>query len=245
MASPLHQFEITPIIPLQLGGIDISFTNSALWMAIVAVLSLGFLIMTTEGRRMVPTRGQAASEKFYFLVRNMVLENTGEKGLMFFPLIFSIFLVVLVGNMIGLIPGTFTYTSHIAVTATLAIFIFLMVTIISIAKHGTHFFSLFNPPGVPLFLKPLVIPLEIVSYMTRPVTHAFRLFANMMAGHLVLKVFAGFSIGLASFGLVVGFFPALFNVLIYMLEALVAVLQAYVFAILTCIYFKDAVDLHH
>ena len=132
-----------------------------------------------------------------------------------------------------------------AVTATLAFFIFLLVTIISIVNHGFHFLTLFNPPGVPLFLKPLVIPLEIISYFTRPITHAFRLFANMMAGHLVLKVFAGFSIALGTFGIAAGFVPALFNVLIYILEALVAVLQAYVFTVLTCIYFKDAVDLHH
>jgi F-type H+-transporting ATPase subunit a len=245
MASPLHQFEIHPIIPFHAFGVDLSFTNSALWMAIAAVVSLGFLIFSTESRKLVPDRGQAASEKFYTLVQNMIRENTGEKGMQYFPLIFTVFLVVLMGNLLGLIPYSFTYTSHLAVTAMLAIFIFLLVTVISIVKHGFHFFSIFNPPGVPLLMKPLVIPLEIVSYLTRPVTHAFRLFANMMAGHLVVKVFAGFSVSLATFGIAVGLFPALFNVLIYILEALVAVLQAYVFAILTCIYFKDAVDLHH
>ncbi len=245
MASPLHQFEISPIIPFHAFGVDLSFTNSALWMAFTAFVTLGYLITSTEGRLLVPNRVQAVSEKLYNMVHNMVRENTGPKGMQYFPLIFTIFLVVLMGNMMGLLPYSFTYTSHIAVTATLAIFIFLLVTIISIVNHGFHFFSLFNPPGVPLFLKPLVIPLEIISYMTRPITHAFRLFANMMAGHLVLKVFAGFSIALGTFGLAVGFMPAMFNVLIYILEALVAVLQAYVFTVLTCIYFKDAVDLHH
>lgn len=242
MASPLHQFEIHPIIPVEIGGIDLSFTNSSLWMAIAAITSLGFLTLASRGQKMVPDRAQAAAESFYSLVRNMIRENTGEKGLEFFPLIFTTFIVVLAGNLLGLIPYSFTYTSHIFVTLSLALFLFITITLIGIMRHGAHFLDLFNPPGVPMLLKPLIIPIEVISYFIRPITLSVRLFANMMAGHLVLKVFAGFSVAM---GVALGFVPALFNVLIFALELLVAVLQAYVFAILTCIYFKDAVDLHH
>lgn len=242
MASPIHQFEITPIIPIHAFGLDISFTNSALWMALAAFCSLGFLILSTEERKMVPDRMQAASEGFYTLVRNMIRENTGEKGLQYFPLIFTVFLTVLAGNVMGLIPYSFTYTSHIAVTATLAFFLFLLITIIGIVNHGTHFLSIFNPPGVPLLMKPLIIPMEVLSYFIRPITHSVRLFANMMAGHMMVKVMAGFVVML---GVTAGWLPLAALVGLYGLELLVAALQAYVFALLTCMYLSDAMGVDH
>ncbi len=249
MSSPLHQFEITPLIPLQIAGIDVSFTNSSLWMVIATVVSMAFLILASRQKARVPNRAQAASEQLYGVVSNMIRENIGEKGMEYFPLIFTTFLVVLMGNLLGLLPYSFTYTSHIFVTGALALFLFFTIIIISLMKHGMHFFDLFNPPGVPLLLKPLIIPIELISYFVRPITLSVRLFANMMAGHLVLKVFAGFSVAMAAAfglsGIAFGAVPALFNVLLFALELLVAVLQAYVFAILTCIYFKDAVELHH
>lgn len=249
MASPLHQFEITKIIPLEIAGIDVSFTNSALWMMIATVVSMSFLILASRKQAMVPSRTQAASEQLYGVVSTMIRENIGPKGAEYFPLIFTVFLIVLTGNLLGLLPYSFTYTSHIFVTGALAMFLFFTIIIISLMKHGLHFFDLFNPPGVPLLLKPLIIPIEVISYFVRPVTLSVRLFANMMAGHLVLKVFAGFSVAMAAAfglsGIAFGAVPALFNVVLFALELLVALLQAYVFAILTCIYFKDAVELHH
>ncbi len=242
MASPLKQFEIETLIPFEFAGLNLDFTNSSLWMMIAAIVGVGFFLLTTDNNNMIPTRAQAASEKFYNLVKNMILENTGAKGIEYFPLIFTTFLIVLMGNVLGLIPHSFTYTSHIFVTGVLALFLFTLITIIGLVRHGFHFLSIFNPPGVPIVLKPLIIPIEVISYFIRPVTLSVRLFANMMAGHLVLKVFAGFSVAM---GIGLGIVPAFFNVLLYALEALVAVLQAYVFAILTCIYFKDAVELHH
>lgn len=242
MASPLKQFEIETLIPFEFAGLNLDFTNSSLWMMIAAIVGVGFFLLTTDNNNMIPTRAQAASEKFYNLVKNMILENTGAKGIEYFPLIFTTFLIVLMGNVLGLIPHSFTYTSHIFVTGILALFLFTLITIIGLVRHGFHFLSIFNPPGVPIVLKPLIIPIEVISYFIRPVTLSVRLFANMMAGHLVLKVFAGFSVAM---GIGLGIVPAFFNVLLYALEALVAVLQAYVFAILTCIYFKDAVELHH
>jgi len=244
VADPLHQFIIQDIVPLSVGGIDISFTNSALWMVIAAVVSTSVLTLAMRGATLVPGRLQVFAESTYSLVANMVRENTGAEGMKYFPFIFTIFSVVLMGNMMGMVPYSFTYTSHIIVTAALAVFIFLFVTVLGFVRHGAHFFEFFSPPGVPLPLKFLVIPLEIVSYMTRPITLSMRLFANMMAGHLVLKVFAGFCVSLMSLTFVVSLVPMGFNVLMIAFEFLIAFLQAYVFTILTCIYFKDAIDMH-
>lgn len=184
----------------------------------------------------------------YEFIASMIRENTGPKGRQYFPLIFTIFIIVLMGNVLGLLPYSFTYTSHIIVTFMLAALIFVVVTILGIVNHGTKFFSLFAPAGVPLALQFLIVPIELLSFLIRPVTLSVRLFANMVAGHLMLKVFAGFStmvLGLGLGGVVVGLVPMFFNVAIFALELLVALLQAYIFAILSAIYLKDTVDLHH
>jgi F-type H+-transporting ATPase subunit a len=249
MADPIHQFTIKPIVPLHDGGVDLSFTNSSLWMVISAITCITLLSLSIRPRALVPGRGQIVSESIYQFIANMIRDNLGLRGMEYFPLVFTVFMVVLVGNMMGLIPYAFTYTSHIIVTGALALIIFFTVSIIGIVRHGTHFFHLFVPPGVPLFLFPLIVPIEILSFLVRPITLSVRLFANMMAGHLVLKVFAGFSVAmLAGFGIAgmaMGLVPALFNSAMIGFEVLVAFLQAYVFAILTCIYLKDTIEIAH
>lgn len=248
MADPIKQFVVTPIIPFEVSGIDLSFTNSSLWMVIAACVSVTFLMISTHKRSMVPGRLQAVSEILYEFVANMIRDNTGPEGRRYFPLIFTIFMVVLMGNMLGLIPYSFTYTSHIIVTMSLALIVFFSVTIFGFVNHGLKFLTLFAPAGMPAPLLFLIVPIEILSFMIRPLTLAFRLFANMMAGHLMLKVFAGFSVMLAGAGIggvVAGLLPTFFNVAMYALELLVALLQAYVFAILSSIYLKDTLDLHH
>ncbi len=248
MADPIHQFKVIPIIPFEVAGIDLSFTNSALWMLIGALMSATFLIVASRKKALVPGRLQVTAEMLYEFVAGMIRENTGAKGRQFFPVIFTVFVVVLMGNVLGLVPYSFTYTSHIIVTFMLAALIFLMVTIFGIMNHGLRFFTMFAPSGVPLILQFLVVPIELLSFLIRPITLSARLFFNMVAGHLMLKVFAGFStmmLGLGLGGVVAGLLPMAFNVGIYALELLVALLQAYIFAILSAIYLKDAVDLHH
>lgn len=248
MADPIHQFIIQPIVPLHIAGVDVSFTNSSLWMAIAVATSITFLTLSMRAKAMVPGRAQVLSETIYQFVANMIRENTGVRGMEYFPLVFTLFMVVLMGNMLGMVPYSFTYTSHLIVTGALAVSIFLMVLVIGIVRHGTHFFHLFLPPGVPMWLVPLIIPIELLSFFVRPVTLSVRLFANMMAGHLVLKVFAGFSVamlGLGTFGAVAAMLPALFNVALITFEFLIAFLQAYVFTILTCIYLKDTIEIGH
>jgi F-type H+-transporting ATPase subunit a len=249
MADPIHQFVIEPIVPLHVAGVDISYTNSSLWMTIAVVTSIVFLTLAISKKAMVPGRLQVISEMSYSFIANMIRENIGPRGMEYFPLVFTVFMMVFVGNMLGMVPWSFTYTSHLVVTAALAFMIFFMVLIIGLVRHGSHFFHLFLPPGVPLWLFPLIIPIEIVSFVARPITLSVRLFANMMAGHLVLKVFAGFSVTmLAAFG-TAGFFmglvPAVFNVALIAFEFLVAYLQAYVFATLVCIYLKDTLEVGH
>ncbi len=244
MADPIHQFEIHNIVPLSVGGVDLSFTNSALWMVIAAAVSVGGLTFAMANPKMVPGRLQVFAESMYGFVANMARENVGHEWRKYFPFVFTLFTIVLMGNMLGLIPYSFTYTSHLAVTAGLAVFIFLWVTVLGFVKHGAHFLHFFSPAGVPMALKPLIIPLEIVSYLTRPLTLSMRLFANMMAGHLVLKVFAGFCVSLMSLSIAASIVPMVFNVVMIGFEVLIAFLQAYVFAVLTCIYFRDAIEMH-
>ncbi|MCB1562729.1 MAG: F0F1 ATP synthase subunit A [Alphaproteobacteria bacterium] len=248
MASPIHQFVIEPIVPIEIAGYDLSFTNSSLWMAIASGLSILLLTIAMSQKTIVPSRMQLCAEIIYQFVANMIRENIGPKGREYFPLVFTIFMVVLMGNMLGMIPYSFTYTSHIIVTGVLALMIFLLVIVIGIARHGLHFFSLFVPPGVPAPMLLILVPIELLSFLVRPITLSVRLFANMMAGHIVLKVFAGFSVGLLSLG-VGGFFaglvPAAFNVALISLEFLIAFLQAYVFTLLTCIYLKDTIEIAH
>ncbi|HEY8191384.1 MAG TPA: F0F1 ATP synthase subunit A [Alphaproteobacteria bacterium] len=248
MADPLHQFVITPIIPLEIGGIDISFTNSSLWMMIGVVASYLLFSQAMKRKALVPGRLQVLVEMLYHMLADMVRQSIGPEGRRYFPFIFTIFMLVLMGNLLGLIPYSFTYTSHIIVTASLSFLIFLSVLVIGFARHGTHFLSLFAPAGVPIFLYPFLVPIEIISYIARPITHSVRLFANMMAGHIMLKVFAGFSVGLASLGAIgvaASVIPMLVNSALIGFELLIALLQAYVFAILACIYLKDTVEIAH
>jgi F-type H+-transporting ATPase subunit a len=239
-ASPLHQFVIERIAPLHIGHYDVSFTNSSLFMTIAVIAITGFVMFSMSGAQLVPNRWQSTAELFYEFIANMVRDNVGSAGRPYFPFIFSLFMFVLFGNLIGMIPFTFTYTSHIIVTFAMAFFIFVAVTLIAIARHGFRFFTYFAPKGLPLPLLILLIPIEVISYCIRPMTLSIRLFANMMAGHTMLFIFAGFVTALGIFG----FLPLAFNIFFILLELLVAVLQAYVFTILTCIYLHDAIHLH-
>lgn len=239
-SSPLHQFTIEPIIPLHIGSIDASFTNSALLMVLAVVLATGFFVFSTGGARLVPSRLQSVSELVYEFIANMVDENVGHEGKPYFPFLFTLFVFVLLGNLLGMIPWSFTFTSHIIVTFALAATVFIGVTLIGIFKHGFKFLSLFVPHGVPFLLLVLLVPIEIVSYFIRPFTLSIRLFANMMAGHTMLVIFGGFVAALGIFGIA----PVAMDVFLVLLELLVACLQAYVFAILSSLYLRDAIHLH-
>jgi F-type H+-transporting ATPase subunit a len=243
MANPMQQFEVKTIGPkLEVGNFDISFTNASLFMVIVvSAISLLF-VLSTQKKSLVPSRMQLLSEMAYEFVAKMISETAGDKARPYFPFILTLFLFVLFSNMIGMLPYSFTVTSHIIVTFALAIFVFIGVTIIGFIKHGIGYLKLFVPSGVPVVLMPIIVVIEIISYLSRPVSLSVRLFANMMAGHTMLKVFGGFVISL---GLVGGWLPLGFSVALTGLEILVAFLQAYVFAILTCIYLNDALNLHH
>lgn len=225
---------------MKIGGIDVSFTNSSLVMVLVVTAVTLFLVLGMRKRALVPGRWQSLAELSYEFIATMVRENVGQEGRAYFPFIFSLFMFVLFANIVGLIPYSFTVTSHIIVTFALAALVFVGVTIVALAKHKVKFFGFFMPPGAPLYLAPLMVPIEIVSYLARPVTLSLRLFANMMAGHTLLKVIAGFVVALG----LVGIFPLAVLIALYFLELIVAVLQAYVFAILTCIYLHDAIHLH-
>ena len=240
MANPLKQFEIHPIVAIEIGGLDVSFTNSSLLMtATVAFITL-FMTLSMRGRALVPGRWQASAEITYEFIANMIRDNVGSEGRQFFPFIMSLFLFVLFGNLFGLLPYSFTFTSHIIVTFALAAFVFMGVTLVGIAKHKLHFFSFFVPKGVPTALLPLMVPIEIISYLSRPVSLSIRLFANMMAGHTMMKVFAGFIVSLGVFGVA----PLFVDVALTAFEVLVAFLQAYVFTVLACLYLNDAIHLH-
>ena len=248
MASPMEQFEVKPIVPLHIGGLDISFTNASLWMCIVAAAAALFLTKGASARRLVPTRMQSIAEMSYIFVADMIRSAAGTEGLKFFPFVFTLFMFVLFANLIGLFPliHPFTVTSHIVVTFSLAIFVFLMVIVVGLSRHGLRFFSIFAPK-VPLPMLVLLIPIEIVSFLSRPISLSVRLFANMLAGHTMLYVFGTFVISLATAGGVfslISVAPLAAIVAVVALEFLIAFLQAYVFAILTCIYLNDALHLH-
>jgi F-type H+-transporting ATPase subunit a len=238
--SPLEQFKIEPILPIHIGGHDVSFTNSSLVMVVALLLASGFLLIGMRRQALVPTRMQSMAELSYEFIANLLGDTVGEEGKKYFPIVFTIFIFVLLGNLIGMVPYSFTFTSHIIVTFALAFAVFIGVTILGIVKHGFHFASLFVPPGVPVLLWPLLIPIEIISYLSRPISLSVRLFANMLAGHTLLQVFAGFIALLGVFGVL----PFLFVVALSGLEFLIAFLQAYVFTILTCLYINDALHLH-
>jgi F-type H+-transporting ATPase subunit a len=247
MNSPVEQFTIKTIFALNIMGIDISFTNASLFMMLSVLGSASLLYFGSSKKSLVPNRFQALVEMSYEFVANMVKENAGKGSQVYFPFIFTLFMFILFGNLLGMIPYSYTFTSQIAVTFTLAAVIFLGVTIIALFKHGFKFFTYFFPSGVPIGLAPLLIPIEIISYFIRPISLSVRLFANMLAGHTMMKVFAGLIImmGTASGILKVGAVLPLIAVIgLTGLEFLVAALQAYVFSILTCMYLHDALHLH-
>ena len=239
--KPLHQFEIHPLVPIHIGGVDVSYTNSALLMTIVVVLVTALVVLGTRKRALVPGRWQSLAEMSYEFVADMIETNVGHGGRQFLPFIFTLFMFILFANLLGLIPYSYTVTSQIVVTFALAAVVFIGVTVIGIVRHGFHFLRLFVPQGVPAPLLLLLVPIELLSYFIRPFTLAIRLFANMLAGHTMLAIFAGFA---ASIGVVFGILPLGINILLIALELLVAALQAYVFAILTCLYLSDAIHLH-
>ncbi|MGI9460985.1 MAG: F0F1 ATP synthase subunit A [Alphaproteobacteria bacterium] len=251
MASPLHQFKIEPIVPIKIGEVDISFTNSALFMMLALGTSSLLLFLATRKKltvdNLIPTRLEVIIEQSYQFIAGMIESNSGHDAKKYLPFIFSLFFFILMGNLLGLLPYSFTFTSHIFVTFVMAAVIFIFVTILGFAKHGLGFLKFFIPPkGTPAFMFPLMIPIEFISYLSRPISLSVRLFANMMVGHAMMKIFAGFVLPLAaiSFG-VAGLLPITVNVLLVGFEIMVAFLQAYVFCFLTCLYINDALHIHH
>ena len=249
MAGPLEQFEIKPIATLgKIGNAEIAFTNSALFMFVVVGAIMLFFLAATRGRTLVPGRMQAVAEGLYDFVGGTLRSSAGEKGMVFFPLVFSLFLFVLVANLVGMVPGAFTVTSHIIITGCLAALVIGTVIVYGIAKHGTHFFHLFVPSGVPSWLLPVIVLIEVISCVSRPISLSLRLFANMLGGHIALKVFGGFVvslIGLGAVGALGATLPFAMIVALTAFEVLVAFLQAYVFTVLTCIYLNDALHPGH
>lgn len=245
MIDPLHQFQIHKIIPIFVGSWDISYTNSALFMTIGLASICLFFFLSLKNETLIPNRLQACAEIIFTFLSDMVKTYIGKEGISFFPFIFTLFWFILMGNLLGLIPYSFTYTSHIAVTFTLAIIAFIAANVAGFRKNGLKMFHLFLPKGIPVFLAPLMIIIELISYLARPFSLSIRLFANMMAGHLILKLFASFSAMLAESSLaVLGVIPLLLNIGVTGLEFLVAVLQTYVFTLLACLYINDAINLH-
>ncbi|MDB9761966.1 F0F1 ATP synthase subunit A [Alphaproteobacteria bacterium] len=239
--SPLDQFTIQRIFEMKIGNIDISLTNSSVMMIAVLVILNVFLIYATKKRSVIPGRLQSIAEMSYEMIYNTTQSNLGNNGKRLFPLVYSLFMFILLCNMLGLIPYSFTVTSHIIVTFALAFGVFLLATIMGFVINGHKYLRLFLPKGVPVFLIPILVPIEIVSYISRPISLAVRLAANMMAGHTIIKVFAMFVVTLGIWGIA----PLLFIVVLYVLETLIAFLQAYVFAVLTCLYINDSFHPEH
>ncbi len=240
LGDPLHQFQIRPLLEISVFGADVSFTNSAAFMVAAIVVVIVFTTASMRGRAMVPGRWQSLAELSYEFIADMVRENVGSEGRRYFPFIFTLFMLILMSNALGMMPYGFTVTSHIIVTFSLAVFVFVAVTIIGFVKHRVRFFGFFLPHGVPWYVAPLLIPIEVLSYLTRPVSLSLRLFANMTAGHTMLKVFASFVVILGVFGVA----PFVLVMALTGLEFMIAFLQAYVFAILTCVYLNDALNMH-
>jgi F-type H+-transporting ATPase subunit a len=247
MPDPIHQFELHPIVPIKIFGWDVSFTNSSLFMLASVVLITAFFMLSMRSRSLVPGRLQSMAEVTHEFVAGMVRESTGSAGMKYFPFVFTIFMFIFTCNMLGMIPGFFSVTSHIIVTAALAAVVFLTVLIVGFTKHGIRFLKLFVPEGVPIAILPLVVLIEVISFLARPVSHSVRLFANMLAGHITLKVFGGFVVMLLGAGTFAALspLPLLMAIAITALEVLVAFLQAYVFTMLTCMYLNDALHPGH
>lgn len=247
--DPIHQFQLHDLAgPVNIGGYDISFTNSALFMGLSVAAITGILLLASAKRELVPSRLQSVGEMWYGMIDNMVNNVLGKEGRPFFPLVFSLFSFVLMANMLGMFPYFFTVTSHVIVTVSMALFVVGLVVVVGIWKHGLGWFKLFVPSGVPMAILPFISLIEIISFLSRPISLGLRLFGNMLAGHIVLKVFAGFVVSLGALG-GLGFLGALapmaMAVALTALEFLVAFLQAFVFAILTCVYLNDALHTHH
>lgn len=240
MASPLEQFQIEPYVHIVVGNANLSFTNSSLWMGISTAAVYGLVMLGTRENALVPGRVQTVVEMAYEFVANMVRENAGKEAMRFFPAIFTLFMFILAGNLLGIIPGAFTFTSHIVVTFFMAICVFIGVTVLGFWLHGWRFLTFFVPPGAPKAMLPIMVPIEILSYFFRPISHSIRLFVNMMAGHTMLKVFAGFVGAMGIFGIL----PLTVNVALDAFELVVAFLQAYIFTVLTCLYLHDAIHMH-
>ncbi|MBZ0139305.1 MAG: F0F1 ATP synthase subunit A [Pseudorhodoplanes sp.] len=249
MADPIHQFKINKIATIaNIGGHEIAFTNSSLYMLIAAGVITALMVGATASRSLVPGRLQSVAELSYEFVADTLKSSAGTEGMKFFPLVFTLFMYILTVNMIGLIPGTFTVTSHIIVTAALALLVFLTVIGYGVYRNGFRFLKLFVPSGIPVYILPLIVFIEVLSFLSRPISHSVRLFANMLAGHITLKVFAGFVTmlgGLGFVGWLGAVLPLGLTVSLTALEMLVAFLQAYVFTILTCIYLNDAIHPGH
>jgi len=249
MAGPIQQFEIVPLFRIgEIGGYEIAFTNSAAYMLLTVFAVAGFMILGAGTRALVPGRWQSAVELVYGFVLRTLRENAGEHGMRFFPLVFSLFMFILVANLLGMLPFGFTVTSHIIVTFALAMLVFATVTLYGLFRHGFGFFRLFLPAGIPVWLAPFIVPIEIVSYLSRPISHSVRLFAVMLAGHITLKVFAGFVVslmGLGAMGTALAILPLMMTLAITALEFLMALIQAYVFTMLTCMYLNDAIHPSH
>lgn len=246
--DPTHQFQIHNIVPIEIGGMDFSFTNASFFMVATVACAAGFLYFATSQRGLIPGRAQSVAEMSYEFVAGMLREGAGSGGMKFFPLVFTLFMFVLTANILGLFPYFYTITSQIIVTFALSLLVIGTVLVYGFYKHGLHFFNVFVPSGVPGILLPLVIAIEIISFLSRPISLSVRLFANMLAGHITLKVFAGFVVSLAALGPIgIGgaILPLIMTVAITGLEILVAFLQAYVFAVLTCMYLNDAVHPGH
>ena len=247
MPDPIHQFEIHRIIPIKIFGWDASFTNASLFMLLAVLLICGFFVVSMQTRSLVPSRLQSLAEISYEFVGNMLRDSVGRAGAKYFPFVFTIFIFVFTANTLGLIPGFFTVTSHIVVTAALAAMVFITVLVVGFAKNGVKFLQLFVPQGVPILILPLVVLIEIISFLSRPVSHSVRLFANMLAGHITLKVFGGFVVMLLGAGTYAALapLPLVMAIALTALEVLVAFLQAYVFTMLTCMYLNDALHPGH
>jgi F-type H+-transporting ATPase subunit a len=239
--SPLVQFNIKKLIEIKIFGFDVSFTNSSSYMLLASVLGLAYFYIALRRQQLIPSRLQISAEIIYNLVTDMLNQNVGSKGYKFIPLIFSIFIFILFCNLLGMVPYGFTVTSHIIVTFSLAITVFLVITTIGFVKHGLYFLTLFLPDGTPLWLAPLMIIIELFTYLARPISLSLRLAANMMAGHILLKVIAGFAVSLMIY---LKFLPIPLMVMLIGFEIFVAILQAYIFTILSCVYLNDAVNLH-
>ena len=249
MGDPIHQFELKRFFSLgHIGPYEIAFTNSALFMLVALLAIAALMLIPTRQRALVPVRAQSVAELSYEFVADTIRSTTGKEGMKFFPLVFSLFMFVLTVNLLGLLPYGFTVTSHIIITVALALLVFLTVLVYGFWKNGLRFFKLFVPSGIPVYILPLIVFIEVLSFLSRPISHSVRLFANMLAGHITLKVFAGFIIMLGALGIpgVIGaVLPLTLVVALTSLELLVAFLQAYVFAILTCIYLNDAIHPGH